>query len=112
MSVYNPYSKYPDVGQGINDMVMQLVQMMMMKKMMGGGGQQTTQLGQTPAPQGGMMPPNPQTPWMRQGASGVQLQPSGKLTGNIGQMAPGGGGMTPEQLQQLLPLLAQALGLR
>jgi len=100
MSVYNPYSKYPDVGQGINDMVMQLVQMMMMKKMMGGGGQQTTQLGQTPAPQGGMMPPNPQTPWMRQGATNQ----------GISQMGPQG--MTPEQLQQLLPLLAQALGLR
>ena len=37
MSFYNPYSKYPDVGQGVSDLVMQFIQMMMMNKYMGGG---------------------------------------------------------------------------
>ena len=91
--------QHPDYGQGIGDLATQIMQFMLMKKMMGGG-QQTTQLGQAPAPPGGMMPQNPQTPWMRQGATNQ----------GISQMGPQG--MTPEQLQQLLPLLAQALGLR
>ena len=36
---YNPYSKYPDIGQGTSDLVNQIMMMLMMKKMMGQGQQ-------------------------------------------------------------------------
>ena len=41
MSFYNPYNKYPDVGQGFDDMLQQFMQIMMYKKYMDsmGGGQ-------------------------------------------------------------------------
>ena len=53
MSFYNPMMKGPDLGGGIQDALMQFMQMMMMKKMMGGDPQQQSQQVPTPAPQGG-----------------------------------------------------------
>jgi len=50
MSFYNPYSPKPQIGQGIQDMMNQIMQIMMLKKMMGGGQGQTQSLGQTPMP--------------------------------------------------------------
>ena len=95
MSFYNPYSKHPDYGQGINDLVMQFVQMMMMKKYMGQGqgqGQGKPQLGQTPMPQQGQT-----------AQAGAQ---------NYAQQAPGIGNM-PQQSgvdPQLLAMISQYLG--
>ena len=88
MSSYNPYRQRPDFGQGINDLVMQFVQMMMMKKYMGQGqgqGQGKPQLGQTAMPQQGAT-----------AQAGAQ---------NFAQQAPGG--VDP----QLLAMLSKYLGL-
>ena len=35
MSFYNPYQQGPAVGQGMQDMISQIIQVMMMKKMFG-----------------------------------------------------------------------------
>jgi hypothetical protein len=50
-SFYNPYSPKVQWGQGIQDMMNQIMQIMMLKKMMGGGqGGPTQSMGQTPMP--------------------------------------------------------------
>jgi hypothetical protein len=92
MSFYNPYSKYPDVSQGVGDLFSQLMQMMLMKKYMGGsGGPTTTQLGPTPVPQ--------------QGQSAKQF------AGNASAMAPAPGAMPGGvDQEQLLKYLLQYLG--
>jgi len=72
MSFYNPYMKTPDFGQGMQDLVNQILQMLMMKQMMGQGRQQQP----TPPPQAGgnmmtgagMQAPPQQMPQMPQGA--------------------------------------------
>lgn len=37
MSVYNPYSKHPDFGQGFSDLANQIMSFLLMKKYMGQG---------------------------------------------------------------------------
>ena len=37
MSFYNPYSKYPDIGQGMQDIGQQLMMMRLMQQLMGRG---------------------------------------------------------------------------
>jgi len=33
MSFYNPYSKYPDIGSGLQDVMQSIIQMIILKKM-------------------------------------------------------------------------------
>ena len=54
MGFYNPYQQGPAVGQGMQDMISQIIQVMMMKKMMGGGKNQPPQ--QPMLPNGGQQP--------------------------------------------------------
>jgi hypothetical protein len=87
MSFYNPNLKTPDIGQGLEGLMAQLLPMLMMKKYM--GGKPETSLGQTPLPRD-----NP----------GMGAIPMGGP--DMSQMGSGaGGGMDPAQLQKLMQLL-------
>ena len=131
MSFYNPYQQGPAVGQGMQDMISQIIQIMMMKKMMGGGQNQQqappTQMPMTGAPQpsgtpGGMptggqvmqnLPPGqmsnprpmPQPPPSPPGS----MPPGSPMTSGIGGGASGmPGGMSPE-IMQMMPFIMELM---
>lgn len=66
MGFYDPYSKSPNIGGGINDLVSQLMQILMMKKMFSGQQQGPGAMpGQSMGPSAPM--PQPQTPMQQPG---------------------------------------------
>ena len=107
-SFHNPYQKGPDVGQGLQGIFQQIMQAMMMKKMMGGGGADKGPIGMDTV----------QPPPMNTGVMGTPGQfppspsPSPAMPGQPPASGMGGalGGMSPDQIQQILRMV-QSLGL-
>jgi len=105
MGFYDPFSKSPNIGGGINDWVSQFMQILMMKKMFPGQ-EQTQQMGQTPLPtQGSGMPmarpPVPQPPPQMGGMGGGA---------SMGQTPPGQGSLPPELMMLLQKLMSGGMG--
>jgi hypothetical protein len=84
MSFYNPYKKTPDYGQGIQDLIQQLLPILMMNKYMGKGKAGAT----------ATAPTSPQEPLenvMKQDPStGMSLQGPGMVPPTASQSAPAG----------------------
>ena len=102
MSFYNPYQQGPAVGQGMQDMISQIIQIMMMKKMAGDGKQR-------PQPQ--MPQPQPTTPLpqARGGAPSPGAQgnlPPGTMPDQyppqMGAQQGGQSGISPELIRMIM----------
>ena len=105
MSFYDPSKKGPNYGQGIQDAVMQFMQMMMMRNMMGSG-----QQSQQPSPPGVEASGQAQLGQPRQApmvGAGIGNQPQPTMGSGPQGMAQAGvagqmGGQVPMMLMQAL----------
>ena len=97
MSFYNPYQQGPAVGQGMQDMIGQIIQVMMMKKMMGDKKQPAPQMPTTPLPQarGGAPSPGAQSN-LPPGTMPDQYPPQ------MGAQQGGQSGISPELIRMIM----------
>ena len=100
MSFNNPYMKQPDFGQGMSDIMQQVMQMLMIKKM---GGQGQPQGGATNDPGMGLGTSMP-------GGMTSPGQPPGMGLQGMAGSGPSPYGLSPEMIQKIMAALRMGMG--